>query len=295
MSFQGGRIIELLRSRPILGLLFGGRGLGVPAELPEVAPVAPIERPTMITVSPPISPVTRISPPITVSPLISPDIEARVIGAPITIEAPAAAPIQIGVTVPVELPAAAPAPIIVTEPPLPPPLDEPIERIREPAPPPEEIVEIIPEVRELMVIASVSPNRGVPPLFVTFNATASGGLPPYTYVWNFGDPRQPRAGGVTRQTNWSYLDPGPVGRTQPVFIQATVSVTDAIGRRTQASVQIQLDPQPITAPPPEPTTTEPVRTPAPEVEPVEEQFPEQFDFRRGERPLLTMLTRLRSM
>jgi PKD repeat protein len=49
----------------------------------------------------------------------------------------------------------------------------------------------------LQVSAGVNPRIGAPPLLVTFNATASGGLPPYDYNWSFGNGHSSDLGNTT--------------------------------------------------------------------------------------------------
>jgi len=39
----------------------------------------------------------------------------------------------------------------------------------------------------LSITATAKPLDGAPPLFVTFTATATGGVTPYSYIWKFGD------------------------------------------------------------------------------------------------------------
>jgi hypothetical protein len=53
---------------------------------------------------------------------------------------------------------------------------------------------------------SASPTAGVAPLRVHFSATASGGTPPYNYVWHYGDGSQdsgPSAGNITHIYNFA--------------------------------------------------------------------------------------------
>ena len=44
-----------------------------------------------------------------------------------------------------------------------------------------------PPTGDLVVKASGSPNNGSAPLQVNFTSTPSGGVPPYSYTWDFGD------------------------------------------------------------------------------------------------------------
>jgi len=76
----------------------------------------------------------------------------------------------------------------------------------------------------LTVSATASPLSGPSPLNVSFTSTASGGVPPYSFVWNFGD-----LGTSTLQNpHHSYAQPGS--------FTATVVVTDSLGKRGLASV-----------------------------------------------------------
>jgi|GEM_PF-2978799 len=63
--------------------------------------------------------------------------------------------------------------------------------------------------------AGAYPNHGQPPLEVAFTSSASGGIPPYTYAWTFGD------GGTSTEASphHTYASPGTY--------EARLTVTDA--------------------------------------------------------------------
>jgi PKD repeat protein len=74
----------------------------------------------------------------------------------------------------------------------------------------------------LAAASSCSPCEGQAPLPVNFAATASGGTPPYTFAWDFGD------GGTSdsAETAHTYASPGA--------FSAKLAVTDALGDRAEA-------------------------------------------------------------
>ena len=47
--------------------------------------------------------------------------------------------------------------------------------------------ETVPVDYDLAAEGSASPASGAAPLAVAFSGSASGGTPPYTYAWDFGD------------------------------------------------------------------------------------------------------------
>ncbi|GEM_PF-2407533 len=69
--------------------------------------------------------------------------------------------------------------------------------------------------------ASASPSVGEPPLEVAFTAAVTGGTPPYTYLWDFGD----GTSGMGNPTSHTY----PVGGT---FVWS-VTMTDSAGANCQ--------------------------------------------------------------
>lgn len=85
----------------------------------------------------------------------------------------------------------------------------------------------------LSVTASALPTSGQIPLTAKFAATASGGIPPYAYSWNFGD------GSATS----SVQDPSHAYTTAGTFT-ATVTATDSStpGKSIKASVTINAWP-----------------------------------------------------
>jgi len=78
------------------------------------------------------------------------------------------------------------------------------------------------------VAVSADPMEGNAPLTVTFAATPSGGIPPYSYLWAFGD------GGTSSLPHPSHTYAG--GGT---FV-ATITVTDAALRSGTASTSIRV-------------------------------------------------------
>jgi PKD repeat protein len=80
----------------------------------------------------------------------------------------------------------------------------------------------------LTATASATPTSGQIPLTANFTATATGGTPPYSYSWNFGD------GSATS----SVQDPGHT-YTKPGTYTATVTVTDSASPSRSATASIQ--------------------------------------------------------
>lgn len=81
----------------------------------------------------------------------------------------------------------------------------------------------------LAVTIGASATTGVAPLPVAFSASASGGTPPYTYDWNFGD-GSPHASGAT---------PSHTFTTAGSFT-VTVTVTDAVAATATATASISV-------------------------------------------------------
>jgi PKD repeat protein len=77
-------------------------------------------------------------------------------------------------------------------------------------------------------IPSATPTSGPAPLAVAFTGSATGGTPPYTYAWVFGD------GGMSGQQNPSHT------YTTPQTYGATLTVTDAAGKTGTAWVYITV-------------------------------------------------------
>ncbi len=80
----------------------------------------------------------------------------------------------------------------------------------------------------LAASASASPSSGDAPLAVTFGGTASGGRPPYSYAWTFGDGTTGSGGNLTH----TYTAPGAY--------RANLTVTDAGANVTTASVTVTV-------------------------------------------------------
>jgi PKD repeat protein len=80
--------------------------------------------------------------------------------------------------------------------------------------------------------ASAIPTSGLAPLTVQFSGSASGGTPPYSYNWNFGD-------GVTSQTQ----NPAHYYANQGTYT-VTLTVTDQVKNNAQATVTITVETQP---------------------------------------------------
>jgi PKD repeat protein len=70
------------------------------------------------------------------------------------------------------------------------------------------------------------PTSGPAPLTVNFTANASGGTPPYTYGWNFGDGQS----SIEQNVSHTYVAAG-------TYV-ATLTVTDSLGATTNGSVTI---------------------------------------------------------
>jgi len=90
---------------------------------------------------------------------------------------------------------------------------------------------IVVGVYPIQVTATVNRPCGYAPLNVIFDATAVGGLPPYSYAWNFGDGTP---GDTIANPSHSYLAVGDY--------TAVVTVTDSAGRTGTASVAVHVVP-----------------------------------------------------
>jgi PKD repeat protein len=86
------------------------------------------------------------------------------------------------------------------------------------------------------VTASGSPQNGPVPLTVYFSASPSGGTPPYSYAWDFGD----GVSSALENPSHTYQSAGSY--------TATVTVTDSAGKTAQASVPVGATS--VTPPPP---------------------------------------------
>ena len=80
----------------------------------------------------------------------------------------------------------------------------------------------------MKLTASASPLSGYAPLLVSFKANPSGGAPPYTYSWDFGD------GAVAQQQNTTHT------YSLKGSYVASVRVTDSVGTNQTDSVAVTL-------------------------------------------------------
>ncbi|MGI0067728.1 MAG: PKD domain-containing protein, partial [Thermoplasmata archaeon] len=78
-------------------------------------------------------------------------------------------------------------------------------------------------VPPLVIVTTASPTSGDEPLSVAFVSSASGGVPPYTYSWTFGD------GGTSTQQNPVYI------YTAAGVFDSTATVTDSVFTEAEAS------------------------------------------------------------
>lgn len=74
----------------------------------------------------------------------------------------------------------------------------------------------------LTVNASATPLSGNAPLNVAFSAAAAGGIPPYTYLWNFGD----GGAGTGQSTSHSYDTQGTYGVTCTAVDSVATTASD---------------------------------------------------------------------
>ncbi len=81
---------------------------------------------------------------------------------------------------------------------------------------------------EIAVTASASINHGFIPLTVNFTAQGSGGTPPYTYVWDFGDGQTSNSPNITH----TY--------TQGGTFTAKITVTDSNGNKAYKEIKIYV-------------------------------------------------------
>lgn len=84
------------------------------------------------------------------------------------------------------------------------------------------------------VVVSAQPASSTTAVPVNLSATLSGGTPPFTYAWNFGDGSSP-----STQTNPSHL------YIQPGSYNASVNVTDAAGLVAEGHVLVTITFAPI--------------------------------------------------
>ncbi len=85
----------------------------------------------------------------------------------------------------------------------------------------------------LLATASATPVTGAPPLGVTFNGTATGGTPPYSFAWRFGD----GGSSVLRDPTHTYASVGSY--------TAWLWVNDSAGHAASSNVAISVRPGPF--------------------------------------------------
>ncbi len=88
---------------------------------------------------------------------------------------------------------------------------------------------VVSVVSPLVVLGRADPTAGVGPLGVNFTALASGGSPPYTYAWGFGD------GSSATQQNPTHFF------TQPGSYTVRVEVWDGSGQAVSRTLQITVE------------------------------------------------------
>ena len=99
------------------------------------------------------------------------------------------------------------------------------------------VLDIVPAVNYPSAQAAANVTSGSAPLAVSFSGNGSGGAPPYSYSWNFGD-GSPSVAGRTAAHNYS----------QGGIYYATLTVTDSKGNPGRATVTITvLSSAPLTA------------------------------------------------
>lgn len=92
------------------------------------------------------------------------------------------------------------------------------------------IVDLLPAPASPVASASGSPTNGTSPFTVDLVGGASGGSPPYSYAWNFGD----GAVATTQDPAHTYTLAGS--------FRAVLTVTDSAGGEAQAYVPVQVTP-----------------------------------------------------
>jgi PKD repeat protein len=95
----------------------------------------------------------------------------------------------------------------------------------------------------LTATASAVPASGQVPLNVSFTGSASGGTPPYSYSWNFGDGS---AASTAQNPSHTYSNAGNY--------TATLTVTDSAAPASTASSTVAISATPIAGTPPGPPT-----------------------------------------
>jgi PKD repeat protein len=97
--------------------------------------------------------------------------------------------------------------------------------------------------QQLVATASAVPTSGQIPLHVSFTGTGTGGTPPYTFSWRFGDGS---AANTTQNPSHTYASAG----TYP----AKLTVTDASSPRHTASSTVNITASPVAGTAPGPPT-----------------------------------------
>lgn len=94
-------------------------------------------------------------------------------------------------------------------------------------------------IEPLSVEASAAPSPCSPiPCQVQFQATVTGGVPPYTFLWNFGDGSTDTSASPTH----SYINQSPPSPPAPIpGYTVTVTVTDDSGNTASTSLQVVVD------------------------------------------------------
>ncbi|MBO0814826.1 MAG: PKD domain-containing protein, partial [Actinobacteria bacterium] len=95
----------------------------------------------------------------------------------------------------------------------------------------------------LTATASAVPTSGQVPLHVSFTGSASGGTPPYSYSWNFGDGS---AASTAQDPAHTYSNPGT--------FTAKLTVTDSSSPAKTATSTVSITATPIAGTPPGPPT-----------------------------------------
>jgi len=86
------------------------------------------------------------------------------------------------------------------------------------------------QVPPLQVSVSANPNNGQSPIAVTFTSTVTGGIPPYTYAWTFGD------GGTSTDANPAYTY-----RSSGTYT-VTLVVTDSMSTQKSSTATVTVTP-----------------------------------------------------
>lgn len=90
-------------------------------------------------------------------------------------------------------------------------------------------------VAQLSAVATTTPGSGVAPLSVTYTSNVHGGIPPYTYLWLFGDGTNSTAANATH----IYTTPGT--------FTVAFRVEDAAGHWSNATLIVAVAPTPAVA------------------------------------------------